>query len=314
MTDRLHVPVLKEEVLGLLKPGPGRRLVDGTFGFGGHSEAFLEAGADVLGLDLDQEAVVACRRISTDRPRLSCQRRSFRDLAAAVADAGWDAVDGILLDLGVSSRQLDDPGKGFSYRADGPLDLRFHQDEGQPAHALLAEMDETELVRILREYGEERGARPLARAILEAQRDQPLRTTTRLTSVVTESLPKGAPVNAILSRVFQALRIAVNDELGALDAALDASLGVLCPQGRVAVIAYHSLEDRRVKRWVDRERRDCLCPPEVPVCRCGHRARIRPVTRKAVVPNPDEVNLNPRARSAKLRAAERLPEQEGTRA
>jgi len=311
MTGRLHVPVLKEEILGFLKPGPGRRLVDGTFGFGGHSEAFLEAGADVLGLDLDQEAVAACRRISTDRPRLSCQRRSFRDLAAAVADAGWDAVDGILLDLGVSSRQLDDPGKGFSYRADGPLDLRFHQDEGRPAHALLAEMDETELVRVLREFGEERGARPL---ILEAQRAEPLRTTTRLTRVITESLPPGAPVNAILSRVFQALRIAVNDELGALDAGLDASLDVLREGGRVAVIAYHSLEDRRVKQWVDRERRDCLCPPEVPACRCGHQARIKPISRKAVVPGPDEVARNPRARSAKLRVAERLAGQEGTRA
>jgi 16S rRNA (cytosine1402-N4)-methyltransferase len=314
MTGRLHVPVLKEEILGFLEPGPGRRLVDGTFGFGGHSEAFLESGAEVLGLDLDEEAVAACRRISTDRPRLHCQRRSFRDLTVAVADAGWDAVDGILLDLGVSSRQLDDPGKGFSYRADGPLDLRFHQDEGQPAHALLAEMDETELVRILREFGEERGARPLARAILEAQRTEVLRTTTRLTSVVTDALPQGAPVNAILSRVFQALRIAVNDELGALDAALAASLTVLRPGGRVAVISYHSLEDRRVKRWLDHERRDCVCPPELPVCRCGHHATVRPVTRKAMVPGPDEVARNPRARSAKLRVAERLPQQEGSRA
>ncbi len=313
MNDRMHVPVLKEEILGLLEPGPGRRLVDGTFGFGGHSEAFLETGADVLGLDLDEEAVAACRRISTDRPRLQCQRRSFRDLEAAVAAAGWDAVDGILLDLGVSSRQLDDPGKGFSYRADGPLDLRFHQDEGQPAHALLAEMDETELVRVLREYGEERGARPLARAIIAAQRMEPLRTTKQLTTVVTESLPTGAPVNAILSRIYQALRIAVNDELGALEAALEASLAVLRPGGRLAVISYHSLEDRRVKRWLDRERRDCLCPPELPVCRCGHRARVRPVVRKVITAGRDEVARNPRARSAKLRVAESLPSPEGSR-
>ncbi|MEZ4388459.1 MAG: 16S rRNA (cytosine(1402)-N(4))-methyltransferase RsmH [Candidatus Krumholzibacteriia bacterium] len=287
--------------------------MDGTFGFGGHSEAFLEAGAEVLGLDLDEEAVAACRRISTDRPRLSCQRRSFRDLVAAVRAAGWDAADGILLDLGVSSRQLDDPGKGFSYRADGPLDLRFHQGEGRPAHALLAEMDEMELVRILREFGEERGARPLARAILDAQRIEPVRTTTRLTEVVSAALPKGAPVNAILSRVFQALRIAVNDELGALDKALDTALVALRPGGRIAVIAYHSLEDRRVKRWLDQERRDCLCPPELPVCRCGHTARVRAVTRKAVMPSADEVARNPRARSAKLRVAETLPIQEGPR-
>ena len=235
MTDRLHVPVLKDEVLGLLEPGPGRRYVDGTFGFGGHSEALLDAGADVLGLDLDEEAVAACRRISTDRPRLLCQRRSFRDLEAALAEADWPPVDGVLLDLGVSSRQLDDPTKGFSYRADGPLDLRFHQQQGRPAYALLEDVDEKELARILRDYGEDRGARGLAGAIKGAGRTEPIRTTAQLVAVIEEALPPKAPVNTILSRVFQALRIAVNEELTALEEALARSICAVAPGGRIVV-------------------------------------------------------------------------------
>jgi 16S rRNA (cytosine1402-N4)-methyltransferase len=307
MMDRMHVPVLKEEILGFLKPGPGRRFVDGTFGFGGHSEAFLDAGADVLGLDLDGEAVAACRRISTDRPQLQCQQRSFRELGAAVVEAGWPSVDGVLLDLGVSSRQLDDPDKGFSYRADGPLDLRFDQQRGQPAHALLVTLDETELARILFEYGEERGSRRLARAIKSAQQSGPLQTTGQLAGAVREALPSNAPINAVLSRVFQALRIAVNDELLALEDALAATISVVHPGGRIAVIAYHSLEDRRVKQWLARERRDCLCPPSVPVCQCGHKATLKAVTRRPVSASDDEIRSNPRARSARLRVAEVLP-------
>jgi len=308
MMERPHEPVLRDEILGFLEPGPGRRFVDGTFGFGGHSEALLDAGAEVLGLDLDEEAVAACRRISTDRPRLICDRRSFRDLRAGLAGTGWARCDGVLLDLGVSSPQLDDPTKGFSYRADGPLDLRFDRDRGRPALDLLAAADEAELVRILREYGEERGARPLARAIRGAAQAGPLRTTGQLTRAVTDALPARAPVNAVLSRVFQALRIAVNDELGALSDALAALPGAVAPGGRLAVIAYHSLEDRIVKRWLERERRDCICPPEVPVCQCGHRATIKVLTRRPVTASPDEVRRNPRARSAKLRVAEFLPE------
>jgi 16S rRNA (cytosine1402-N4)-methyltransferase len=306
MMERPHVPVLRDEVLGFLEPGPERRIVDGTFGFGGHAEALLAAGAEVLGLDLDQEAVAACRRISTDRPRLRCQHRSFRELTAALDRAGWPACDGLLLDLGVSSRQLDDPAKGFSYRGEGPLDLRFDRTGGAPAAALLATVDEAELTRILREYGEERGARPLARAIKAAARTAPVRTTGELTAAITDALPPGAPVNAVLSRVFQALRIAVNTELEALAEVLAQVPDAVAPGGRVAVIAYHSLEDRIVKRWLARERQDCICPPELPVCRCGHRATVRPLTRRPVTAGEDEVVRNPRARSARLRVAEVL--------
>jgi 16S rRNA (cytosine1402-N4)-methyltransferase len=310
MTGRLHVPVLRDEACGWLQPQPGRRLVDGTFGLGGHTEALLDAGAEVLGLDLDEVAVAACRRISTDRPRLSCQQRSFADLEAALAAAGWMHCDGLLLDLGVSSLQLDEPAKGFSYRADGPLDLRFCQQRGRPAHVLLEEMDEKELARILRDFGEERGARMLARAIKGAGRMEPLRTTAQLSEAIRAALPPTAPLNAILSRVFQALRIAVNDELGALQSVLDQAVRVVAPDGRVVVIAYHSLEDRIVKQWLDRERRDCICPPNLPDCVCGHRATLKALTRRPVQASADEVRANPRARSARLRAAMVLPRAE----
>lgn len=312
MTGRLHVPVLRDEVCGWLQPGPGRRLVDGTFGRGGHAEALLAAGAEVLGLDLDEVAVATCRRISADRPRLLCQQRSFAELKAALAGAGWTQCDGLLLDLGVSSPQLDDPAMGFSYRADGPLDLRFCQQRGRPAHVLIEDTDEKELARILRDFGQERGARSLARAIKGAGRTEPLRTTAQLVAAITAAVPPTAPLNAILSRVFQALRIAVNGELNALAAALDQVPRVVAPAGRVVVIAYHSLEDRIVKEWLDRERRDCLCPPRLPECRCEHRAILRPLTRRVVKASADEIAANPRARSARLRAAVMLDSGEGT--
>ncbi len=168
-------------------------------------------------------------------------------------------------------------------------------------------MDETELARILFEFGEERGSRRLARAIKRAGQTEPLRTTAQLTAAVEDALPPHAPVAAVLSRIYQALRILVNDELGALEEALDAAAGVVRPGGRIAVISYHSLEDRRVKRWLDRERRDCLCPPEIIDCRCGHVASLKPITRGVQKPTPQEVATNPRARSARLRVAEVLP-------
>jgi 16S rRNA (cytosine1402-N4)-methyltransferase len=306
MTYRLHTPVLLAETLRLLAPGPGKRIVDGTFGFGGHATALLAAGATVLGLDLDDEAAASCRRLAQQQPELICRQGSFRDLALALADANWDGADGLLLDLGVSSRQLDDPAKGFSYRADGPLDLRFDQHLGRPAHALLEDLDETELAKVLKDFAEERGARPLARAIKGAGRTEPIRTTARLREVVTAALPAGAPVNAVLSRVFQALRIAVNDELAALAATLESAPSLLGGGARIVVIAYHSLEDRIVKQWIDRERRDCLCPAGLPACCCGHRRTLTSLTRRPITASDDEVRDNTRARSARLRAAELL--------
>jgi 16S rRNA (cytosine1402-N4)-methyltransferase len=299
-----HVPVLRDETLGLLAPGPGRRIVDGTFGFGGHAVGLLEAGADVLGVDLDAVAQAACRDLAAVQPRLRCHRGSFRDLPAALRAGGWDACDGVLLDLGVSSRQLDDPAKGFSYRADGPLDLRFDQDSGQTAAGLLAGLGEAAIADLLWKWGEERGSRHIARELVRRRAEAPLLTTTQVREAVQAALPRGVKPEPVLSRVFQALRIAVNDELGALADALASLQGVLRPGGRLVVISYHSLEDRLVKRFLDRERRDCVCPPDTPVCVCGHRAWLRPLTRGAVVATAAEQHANARSRSAKLRAAE----------
>ncbi|MFO7609399.1 MAG: 16S rRNA (cytosine(1402)-N(4))-methyltransferase RsmH [Candidatus Krumholzibacteriia bacterium] len=305
MTAAPHVPVLLQETIDLLQPGPGRRYVDGTFGFGGHSEALLAAGAEVLGLDLDAVACAACARLATDRPQLHCRRASFRDLDRTLAAQGWPAVDGVLLDLGVSSLQLDDARKGFSYRADGPLDLRFDQDQGEPASSLLADLDERHLADLLWSLGEERASRRIARAVVAARAEAPVDTTARLRTVVQSVLHRGAKPEPVLSRVFQALRIAVNDELGALEEALQKLAPALAPGGRFVVIAYHSLEDRLVKRFIDREKRDCICPADVPQCVCGHTRTLRALTKGALTAGTDEAARNPRARSARLRAAER---------
>ncbi len=310
MSQAPHLPVLKEEVIGHLRPGPGKRILDGTYGYGGHAAACLDAGAEVLGLDLDEEATAACLQARARRPRLQCRRESFRCLAAALAEVGWGGADGILLDLGVSSPQLDEPARGFTYRAEADLDLRFDRSRGETAAALVARLPEPELARLLHEYGEERGARRIARQIAQRRRQRPLRTTTDLRDAVAAALPAGARLEASLSRVFQALRIAVNDELGALAAALAAAPERLNAGGRLVVISYHSLEDRLVKRSLDLESRDCICPPRLPVCRCGHRRRLRVLTRRPLRPGSAELAANPRARSARLRAAERLSQEE----
>ncbi|MBK8166500.1 MAG: 16S rRNA (cytosine(1402)-N(4))-methyltransferase RsmH [bacterium] len=299
-----HVPVLRSETLGLLAAGPGRRIVDGTFGFGGHSAGLLEAGADVLGIDLDAVAQDACRQLAADQPRLCCHHGSFRDLDGALRAARWDAADGVLLDLGVSSKQLDDPTKGFSYRTVGPLDLRFDQTRGETAADLLARLDEAELADLLWKWGEERGSRRIARELVRRRAEAPLATTAQLREAVQAALPRGIKPEPVLSRVFQALRIAVNDELGALADALTALRGSLRPGGRLVVISYHSLEDRLVKRFIDHERRDCVCPPDTPICVCHHQAWLRPLTRGALVASAAEQQANARSRSAKLRAAE----------
>lgn len=303
MSDAPHIPVLKEETLSLLEPGPGKKFIDGTFGFGGHSKAILAAGAEVLGLDLDGTAFAACQEISGREPRLHCCRISFRYMDEALEIQNWDQVDGVLLDLGVSSLQLDDPDKGFSYRSDGPLDLRFNQDKGQTAADLVATLTETELADLIYGYGEERGSRRIARVLVNAREEEPIETTSRLRNLIEDLLPRGVKSAPVLSRVFQALRIAVNEELDALPEALEKLVQVIRPGGSFVVISYHSLEDRLVKRFIDREKRDCLCPPELPVCRCGHKALLKPLTRKAVKASTTEERENPRSRSARLRAA-----------
>ena len=308
-----HLPVLVEEVVTMLAPRPGSLHVDATLGGGGHTERILEAaspGGRVLGLDADPVAIARVgTRLARFGDRLLLRQANFRDLAEVATAAGFGAVDGILLDLGLSSHQLADRDRGFGIRTGGPLDMRFDPTRGEPAAALLARLPEGELAALLRRNGEEPHAGRIARAIAVARRVGPVDTAERLAEVVAGAVPRrpGPPPRIHpATRTFQALRIAVNDELEALAAVLPAALELLRPGGRLVVLAYHSLEDRIVKRFIAAERRGCICPPSFPVCRCGRVPRLRPVGRQPTVPTETELAANPRARSARLRSAERL--------
>src|SRR5262245_24507834 len=302
-----HVPVLVGQVVGGLRPRPGARLVDGTIGLGGHAAALLAAAPDttLLGLDRDPVALEKTRaRLASYGDRVRLREASFAEVDDAFAALGWDGADAILLDLGVSSMQLDDGARGFSFRAEAPLDMRMGPSAERTAGDLVNAADEQELARILREHGEEPRARAIARAIVRAR---PLTTTTRLADLVARVVGGGKPGIHPATRTFQALRIAVNDELGALDAFLADGWKRLRPGGRLAILAYHSLEDRRVKQAFRWWAADCHCPPHVVRCACGWRPTVRLVTTKAIVADGDEVARNPRARSARLRIVERLP-------
>jgi 16S rRNA (cytosine1402-N4)-methyltransferase len=309
-----HLPVLVEEVIAILAPAPGSLHIDATLGGGGHTERILEAAnpdGRVLGLDADPAAIarVAARLGSRYGDRLVLRQANFRDLAAVAVDAGFDPVDGCLFDLGLSSYQLADRDRGFGFRAGGPLDMRFDTSRGVPASELLASLDAAELTALFRRYGEEPKAPRIARAIVDARRVAPITTAEELAALIERVAPPNPRIRRRThpaTRVFQALRIAVNEELEALTAGLAAALDLLRPGGRLVVLSYHSLEDRIVKRFFQAERRGCVCPPEVPVCTCGRNPRLRLVTRPSITPTAAEVAANPRARSARLRAAERL--------
>jgi 16S rRNA (cytosine1402-N4)-methyltransferase len=308
-----HLPVLAEEVLTMLAPASGSLQIDATIGGGGHTERILEAASPngrVLGLDADPAAIARVRsRLGRFGDRLVLRQANFRELGVVAPAAGFGAVDGCLFDLGLSSYQLVDTDRGFGIRAGGPLDMRFDPSRGIPAAELLASLDERELTALLRRYGEEPFAPRIARAIVAARRTAPVDTAERLAEIVERAAPappRGRRRVHPATRVFQALRIAVNDELEALSEALASAIDLLRPGGRVVVLSYHSLEDRIVKRCFAEERRGCTCPPEAPVCVCGRRPRLRLVTRPSITPRPEEIAVNPRARSARLRAAERL--------
>ena len=308
-----HLPVLAEEVVKMLAPRPGSLHVDCTVGGGGHTERILEAASPdgrVLGLDADPAAIERVgERLARYGDRLVLRQANFRQLGEVAPAAGFGAVDGILLDLGLSSQQLADAERGFGFRAGGPLDMRLDPTHGEPARALLARLDEEALVDLFRRYGEEPHARRIARAIVEARRTAPVATAERLAAVVEGAVPRRpGPRGRIhpATRVFQALRIAVNGELESLELVLAAALDLLRPGGRLVVLSYHSLEDRIVKRFVAAERRGCTCPPAFPVCVCGRAPRLQPVGPQPAMPSEAEVAANPRARSARLRTAERL--------
>ena len=301
-----HESVLAAETIEVLAVRPGATIVDGTLGGGGHSALLLERGARVIGLDRDPVALAAAgARLAAHGDRFVPVRANFRDLPSVLASLGIAAIDGALVDLGVSSPQFDDPARGFSFRGAGPLDMRMGPD-AEPLSDFLARIDERELSRVIQEYGEERFARNIARH-LKARLPE-IRDTAALAEAVGEAIPRKfwPPKIHPATRTFQALRIAVNDELGALAAWLEVVPALLAPGGRAAAISFHSLEDRAVKRAFEELTRPCRCPPELPVCTCGG-PRFRAVTRKPIVPSDGEVDRNPRARSAKLRAVEKLP-------
>jgi 16S rRNA (cytosine1402-N4)-methyltransferase len=309
MSTFAHTTVLREEATRLLAPGPGRCVLDGTLGGGGHSEALLEAGATVIGLDQDPAALAAARtRLARFGDRFTAVHANFRDARAVLDARGIALVDGAIVDLGVSSPQLDEAARGFSFSHAGPLDMRMDPGAGVPLSEWLDGVDARELERVIRDYGEEPQARRVARAVCEAHAAGRLGDTRALAEVVAGAIPRATWPKLVhpATRTFQALRIAVNDELGALNAWLDALPDLVAPGGRACVIAFHSLEDRPVKQRFAELTRGCICPPDMPVCGCGRAAGWRLLTRKPVSAGEDEIAANPRSRSARLRCVERL--------
>ena len=304
-----HQPVLLTEVIQGLALQPGDKVIDGTFGGGGHAAAMLQAIAPhgrLLGLDADPMAIAQGRRRfarEIEEGKVVLVHANFVHLREVAEAAGFTAVAGILLDLGLSSLQLAQAERGFSFQVAAPLDMRFDSSRGAPASELVNRLSENELADLLYRYGEEPCSRRIARAIVEAR---PIRDTLHLAEVVARAVGRRRSRIHPATRTFQALRIAVNQELEALTAVLPQAISLLRPGGRIAVIAFHSLEDRVVKRFFQQESRDCICPPEAPVCTCSHRATVRLITRHPQRPREEEIARNPRSRSARLRIAERL--------
>ena len=309
-----HIPVLAGEVLEHLvfPERSSLRLIDGTVGGGGHSALLLEKypNLELLGIDRDDAALAKAReRLAFAGGRVRLVRGNYSELAARAAEAGWEKVDGILLDIGVSSPQLDQPERGFSWRADGPLDMRMDRRSILTASRLLNTAPEAELERILREYGEVAKSRKLAAAIVTQRVIRPFAMTSDFVSLCDEVLGKSRPGQLPAPTLpFQALRIAVNDELGELERALPAAVKLLNRGGRIAVISFHSLEDRIVKNFFRDEAASCVCPPGLPVCVCGKVSTLKIITRKALTARPDELERNRRSACAKLRVAEKITE------
>lgn len=310
--SRGHVPVMQEEVLQLLSCHSGGLYVDGTAGGGGYAEAILqrtEPNGVLLALDWDAEAIErVAQRLHAYGERVHVERSSFADLSLALQGRGLGPVDGVVLDLGVSSFQLDDSQRGFSFIHDGPLDMRMDQGLGQTAADLVNTMAEGELADLIFNFGEEKWARRIAKAIVEQRKRRPIAGTLELAGLIVEATPKTRDSRRIhpATRTFQALRIAVNRELEALCRFLAGILDVLKSDGRLCVVSFHSLEDRMVKDQFRSWARSCRCPQSAPVCLCGGRPLVELLTRKPLRPTAAEVELNPRARSAKLRAIRKL--------
>ncbi len=301
-----HITVLRDEAVEWLRPGPGKVIVDGTLGGGGHSEALLEAGATVIGMDKDPAALAHARgRLAKFGDRFSAHHGDFAGMRTLLESLGIEKVDGILLDLGVSSHQLDTAERGFSFQQEGPLDMRMNPEADVTAATLVNEADEVELARVFWEYGEENASRRIARSIVKTREDRPLATTGDLAAAVEKVSPRRGKKHPA-TKVFQALRIAVNDELGALETALRDSVDLLSPGGRLAIISFHSLEDRCVKRFFRDHSQRWLDRPEWPEPKLNPDFHFSLPLKKALAPGEVEVRANPRSRSARLRVAEKL--------
>ncbi len=306
----VHQPVLLKEAVESLSPPPDGVVLDLTVGMGGHSAELLKRlpKGRLIGLDQDVDALQHAGLALQGDPRVSLFKANFADLLWVLKDLSVREVDSVLMDIGVSSYQLDTPARGFSFLHEGPLDMRMDQASGHTASEILNNSSEQELSKIFFEFGEEPKARALARAIVAARAKEPLRTTSQLADLAKRVLgrPRGKDFKHPATRLFQALRIGVNRELEVLQKGLRAALSILKPGGRIAVITFHSLEDRIVKQFFKTEATDCLCPPDLPMCVCGHKASLKIMTNKPLSPSEEEVAENPRSRSAKLRVAEKL--------
>ncbi len=304
-----HRPVLLSEALAALNIVPGGVYVDGTLGGGGHGEAILAAGGTLIGIDRDADALEAATARLSRFPAFCALHGNFHDIAALLAARGAAPVRGILLDLGVSSHQLDTAARGFSYHMEAPLDMRMDQTEPFTAAELVNTWPEADIARVLRDYGEESWAARIAAIIAEHRKRAPILTTGDLVRAVDAAIPRKVrdrDKGHSAQKPFQALRIAVNDELAPLEAAVEDAVSALAPGGRLCVITFHSLEDRIVKQTMRRLERPCTCPPGMPVCVCGKKPTVRLPSRQAINPSAEEIRENPRARSAKLRVAEKL--------
>ena len=306
-----HIPVLLEPTMDSLALKDDGIYVDGTLGGGGHSENILirtSPSGVLIGIDQDDEALAAAgARLEKYGDRFIKVKSNFCQMKAVLEELGISQVDGILLDIGVSSHQLDDGARGFSYMVDAPLDMRMDQNSNKPTAAdLLAVMDEEDIANAIYQYGEERYSRRIAKQIVNARAKEPITTTFQLVDLIRRAMPKTKEKQHPAKRTFQALRILVNDELGVLQAALDDALDLLKPGGRLSVITFHSLEDRIVKDQFKTWAKGCTCPPDFPICVCGKTPTVKIITRKPVVADEKELEINPRSRSAKLRCVEKI--------
>jgi len=305
-----HESVLEREVIQNLNLLGGSLIVDGTLGDGGHAELLLKntTSVRVLGIDRDMRAIErAEKRLAPFRDRITLVHGNFSDIKTILKKANVMNVDGLLLDLGVSSPQLDSPDRGFSFMRNGPLDMRMDSSQKITAADLLVELPDERLVSVIKEYGEERFSKRIVRAIRQAQKQSAIKTTLQLSNIISSVIHASRQTKIHpATRTFQALRIAVNGELEHIKKALRDSVDILQESARVIVISFHSLEDRIVKNFFKTEEKGCVCPPKIPVCSCGHKQRLKIITRKPIIPAVEEVRRNSRASSAKLRVAERV--------